>query len=143
MRSTLKAICFIAALLAGLGASAAAASPVLSAQRMSSLRGGCGAGQKYCYSYWCGSNSPCDQIIPENICFPEGDVWRCNTIYQEREAVTSCISTVYNDYPCTQGASESCGKRGTCFCYKPSELYEVWSCTVINTTRYSHIPCVL
>lgn len=40
MTRTLKAVCLIAAVLAGLGANVALASPVLSGDEMSAVRGG-------------------------------------------------------------------------------------------------------
>lgn len=119
------------------------ASPLLTTDEMSTLRGGWGGTQKYCYYYWCGYDTPCDQMV-DGYCLPGGEIWACDTIYRDSEVVDMCVSTVQNQYPCTQGAWQSCGYQGLCDCYKPGPYCEVYWCRVINLTKpYSYRPCIL
>jgi len=109
MTSTLKVVCLIAALLAGLGASAAVASPLLTAEEMGAIKGGCT--QYYCISHVCGYTMACGGLCE----WPE--YGPCNPYEQTPEDVVNCASLTGPGNACTRDSLEDCGTWWVCFCY--------------------------
>jgi len=138
MTSTLKAVCLIAALLASLAASTAMASPLLTAEDMSTLRGGCA--QLYCVWFWCGTDpKDCSYhaYLGDKICWPG----ECDEDYQKRKKVENCGSLVDNDRPCTRGAQRGCGQYGLCVCLPT--LFPWGSCAQLPWgTSGVRFPCI-
>jgi len=138
MRSTLKAICFIAALLVALGASAAAASPLLSADDMSTLRGGwLGGPTLRCANKWCGPASGVpESCIPgvSHRCTPYDPEMACNNHQRTGGYVWACGSYATGD-TCQQGDVTPCGSYGYCYC----DVHEL--CRVEVTVIYGYKPC--
>jgi hypothetical protein len=139
MTSTLKAVCLIAALLAALGASAAAASPLLSADDMSTLRGGwLGGPTLRCEGKWCGPGSGVPESCkdgPEHFCNPEIPAIACDNQLRTGRSVNACGSYPTGDL-CKQGSQTNCGSYGHCFCNE----FDV--CDVDVTLIYWYRPCL-
>lgn len=138
MRSTLKAICFIAALLVALGASAAAASPLLSADDMSTLRGGCSGGGTFrCNTEYCGPSGGTEGCKEgdHKTCNPDDPEVACDNQLREGGNVEGCGNVLPTGDPCRQGEVEICGRLATCQCV-------LRVCTHKVTATWGRYPCL-
>jgi len=139
MRSKLKAICLIAALLAALGASAAAASPLLSADDMSTLRGGCSGGGTFrCNTEYCGPSGGTEGCKEgdHKTCNPDDPEVACDNQLREGKNVWGCGNVLPTGDRCRQGKVEICGRQGNCYCNA------LGLCKVEETGTWGRYPCL-
>ena len=115
MKTGLTVVCLIAALLAGLGASAAVASPLLTAEEMSMVKGGCV--QLYCNLLDCAAGEPhvCD-MLPDYVCIISNPNTDCNLRTVWETWVRRCLNGTDEFGPCTQRPLDGCGQIVDCNC---------------------------
>jgi len=139
MTSWLKAVCLIAALLATLAASGAVASPILTAEEMSAVRGGWV--QLWCQDFDCAApyRSGCWEL--HGLCDPGIPYLTCDNDMVNPETKPRCLNGTNTGDPCTQGPLKGCGPIYHCNClYVALGLYE---CERSLTTVYNrhYYPC--
>ena len=140
MKSGWTVVCLIAALLAGLGASAAVASPLLTAEEMSMVKGGC--------QLWCGTLD-CAEGYPPNCnalyfmhCIPANPDYACNVTSVGPATVQRCLQGTDTGVACSQGSLTGCGRKWACACMSVDPMSGMGVCAnrPVGYSRH-YYPC--
>jgi len=114
MKSRWTVVCLIAALLAGLGASAAVASPLLTVEEMSTVKGGCVTLR--CNWLDCAAGYPpeCNGTVLGS-CIPGNPTYACDVTKVAPISVLRCVSGTSGTL-CSLGDRKGCGWKSACVC---------------------------
>jgi len=139
MTSTLKVVCLIAVLLASLGATGARASPILTAEEMSTVKGGC----LWCNNLDCAAGYPPEcNGAPAATCDPGIPELACNVTKVAPITVRRCLNGANTYGPCRQGSLEGCGWKSQCNCVFHEDL-KIWFCVPVPLGWNRHYyPCL-
>jgi len=141
MTSTLKSVCLIGVLLVAVGASGAVASPLLSADEMSALRGGCYGW--YCKAFTCGSGpESCTHngTVPGS-CSPSQPDIACDNQKRQVSTEEQCTWRKPTTSPCTKGDLKYCGRVWDCHC-DWDLLLKMYICKSTLVSHIAYFECI-